>query len=120
MASAKNGKRETQSVDTIDVGKVPPQVFGDEIDTSTRESEQIGFAPYWKPEEKKSIICRVSARDERDPEFKRYLVQVEQTTPCKGGPVENAEDVIVKKGEHCSLSVYYALAEPFDFLLEQF
>ena len=92
----------------------------DEIDFSTWEEEQVGFAPYWNPEPGKFFVGTPVARDERDPSFLRYLIKAAVDTQCKRGPVDEAEEVLVKKGEFFSVSVYYALAEPFDAILENF
>ena len=80
--------------------------------------EQVGFAPYWNPEPEKWFFARVVARDERDPEFVRYLMQAGMPLNCKRGPADDAEDVAVKPGEHFSFSVYHSLRDTFDFYLE--
>jgi len=97
-----------------------PNGNANEIDFSTWEEEQVGFAPYWNPEEGKFFVGTVVARDERDPEFLRYLIKAVVDTVCKRGPVDEAEEILVRKGEFFSISVYHALAEPFDFILENF
>lgn len=101
--------------------KAPNPATGanDEIDFSTWEEEQVGFAPYWNPEPGKFFVGTPVARDERDPSFLRYLIKAGMDTDCKRGPVDDAEPVLVKKGEFFSVSVYYALAEPFDLMLEE-
>lgn len=84
------------------------------------EEEQVGFAPYWNPEEGKFFYGKVVARDERDPDFMRYLVQALMPHQCKRGAADDAEDVLVGTNEYFSISVYYSLSEPFDFALENF
>lgn len=87
-------------------------------DFSKWEEEQVGFAPYWNPETDKWFLGQVVSRDERDPEFVRYLVKAALDTPCKRGPVDGAEEVLVKSGEYFSISVYYSLQGLFDAYLE--
>jgi hypothetical protein len=87
-------------------------------DFSKWEEEQVGFAPYWNPEPLKWFLGRVVARDERDPDFVRYLMRAELDTPCKRGPVNDAEDVMIRKGEFFSISVYHSLEGLFNTYLE--
>lgn len=87
-------------------------------DFATWEEEQVGFAPYWNPEKDKWFYARIIEKDERDPEFVRYLMQAGVDTPCKRGPAEGAEDVMVKKGEYFTISVYFSLQDLFDLYLE--
>jgi hypothetical protein len=87
-------------------------------DFSKWEEEQVGFAPYWNPEPLKWFLGRVVARDERDPDFVRYLMKAEIDTPCKRGPVTDAEDVMIRKGEFFSISVYHSLEGLFNAYLE--
>lgn len=86
----------------------------------TWEEVQVGFAPYWNPSEGAAFVGYVVARDDRAEDFKRYLIQAYIPTDCKRGPKEEAEDVKVQVGEYYSVSVYHALSEPFDFMLENF
>jgi hypothetical protein len=80
--------------------------------------EQIGFAPYWKPQEGKWFFGAPIAIDMRDPKFVRYQFIAGADTPCQRGPSEEdderSEQVMVKKGETFSLSVYYSLRDVFD------
>lgn len=115
MANEKNTTKAQNATN-----KAPNQGAADPMDFSSWEEEQVGFAPYWNPEENKFFVGTVVARDERDPEFLRYLIKAAVDTQCKRGPVDEAEEVLVKKGEFFSISVYHALAEPFDFILENF
>ena len=82
------------------------------------EEEQVGFAPYWGPAEMKWFYGQVVDKDERDPEFVRYLIRAGVDTQCQRGPVEDAEEVLVKAGEYFTISVYYSLQGAFDFYLE--
>lgn len=84
------------------------------------EKEQVGFAPYWSPDTDKWFYGSVQARDERDPEFVRYLCKALMPMTVQRGPAEDAEKIDIKPGEYFSISVYYSLAEPFDFILEHF
>lgn len=80
--------------------------------------EQIGFAPYWKPEAGKWFFGAPIAIDARDPKFVRYQFIAGLDTPCRRGPSDEEDDrseaVLVKKGETFSLSVYYSLRDVFD------
>jgi hypothetical protein len=84
--------------------------------------EQIGFAPYWKPEVGKWFFGMPIAIDMRDPKFIRYQFVAGADTPCQRGPSdeddERSEAVTVKKGETFSLSVYFSLRDMFDQYLE--
>lgn len=71
------------------------------------ESEQIGFPPYWNPEEGKFLYAMPVARDERDPKFHRYVWKAMIDTECQNGPADDAEKVIVKAGEFFTTSAYY-------------
>jgi len=82
------------------------------------EEEQVGFAPYWNPEENKWFYAQVVDKDERDPQFVRYLMRAGMDTPCKRGPVDSQDDITVKTGEYFSVSVYFSLQGAFDFYLE--
>lgn len=89
-------------------------------DFATWEKEQVGFAPYWNPEAGKFIYASVVARDERDPEFKRYLMKTHMPMIAHRGTKEEQESIELQPGDMFSISVYYSLAEPFDFMLENF
>src|SRR6267142_3539793 len=111
--------------------KVSPKAKTEDIkngpalpDFSNWSDEQIGFSPYWTPAPGKWTYARPIARDERDPEFIRYLFVALMPTPCRRGPGEdsplkdNGENVTVAPGETFSMSVYYQLRDLFDFYLE--
>lgn len=89
-------------------------------DFSKWEKEQVGFAPYWQPEPGQSIYGAPVQRDERDPDFVRYLVRAYMPIKCCRGPEDAREEVTVQPGELFTVSVYSSLAEPFNFLLENF
>jgi hypothetical protein len=81
--------------------------------------DTIGFAPYWNPEEGKRFYGCVVARDERQAEFTRYVVQnMGGPLDCKKGPADNAETVTVETGGRFTISSYVQLYEAFDFYLE--
>jgi hypothetical protein len=103
------------------------------FDTKNWTEEQVGFAPYWKPKKGEKIICRLVQKDEPEESFVRYLMQAGQDINCfRGGnqaddDVEenedgekqnNAEPVLVRKGEFFTVSVFYSLRGLFDFYLE--
>lgn len=88
-------------------------------DTTGWMKEQTGFAPYWTPSEGKLFFGRVVSRDERDPEFVRYLIQLEQDElACQSGPKDDPTDVIVRKGDTFTVSVYVQLDGLFNEYLE--
>lgn len=80
-----------------------------EIDFSAFQEEQVGFPPYWNPEEGKQFYALPISRDERDPDFHRYVLQAFQDVDCQIGPSDDAETVKVKKGEFFTCSTYAAL-----------
>lgn len=110
----------TQKASTAKNPAPVAQKEGAPVDFSTWEEVQVGFAPYWSPDENKSFVGFVVARDDRDPAFVRYLIQALEDTQCARGPVDGAEPILVKKGEFYTVSVYHSLSEPFDFMLENF
>jgi hypothetical protein len=74
------------------------------------EEIETGFPPYWKPEIGKMILGKVCVVDFRDPSFPRVVLQATKVAiPCQRGPVEGAEDVLVKPGEFFTMSEYAAL-----------
>ena len=84
--------------------------------------EQIGFAPYWKPQEGKWFYGAPVAVDMRDPKFVRYQFLAGADIPCQRGPGDEDSDrhekVTVKEGQRFSLSVYYSLRDAFDEYLQ--
>src|ERR1051325_10393128 len=71
--------------------------------------EQTGFPPYWSPVEGASFRGTVMARDNRDPDFHRYVIRSSTAIECAQGPADEAEPVQVAPGELFSLSTYAAL-----------
>lgn len=88
-----------------------------DIDFSTWTDIQIGFAPYWNPKEGEGILATVINRDERNPNFVRYLMVAHRDTMCQRGPAKDAESVLVKKGETFTISDYFSLTEEFNLQL---
>jgi hypothetical protein len=73
------------------------------------EDEQTGFPPYWNPSEGRKFYGRIMARDERDPEFVRYVVQASCKHVCRTGPADDATDCEVQTGENFTVSEYASL-----------
>lgn len=107
MASAKNSKSGS--------GEVIEEFDASMFEAATDWVEQqTGFPPYWNPaisDEGKGngFAARVMARDERDPDFIRYVLQATKGLRCHNGPAEDAEEVLVKAGEYFTCSDYAAL-----------
>jgi hypothetical protein len=81
--------------------------------------EETGFAPYWSPEAKKFFFAKCVGRDERDPEFVRYLMECAQDElPCKSGPKEESVDITVRNGDKFTISVYTQLDNLFNEFME--
>jgi len=85
---------------------------------------QIGFAPYFHPEKGSTVVGFLVGKDARDPKFVRYQMKALVDTMCRRGPANEdaeegavGEDVLVKKGDFFSMSVYYSLADQFDCLI---
>lgn len=75
-----------------------------------------GFSPYCKPQVGRIYDCMPTDIDMRDPNFTRYVYQnLGKDLPCAAGPINDAEEVIVKTGEFFSMSEYRAI--PFVALL---
>lgn len=110
----KNSKNESSVVD----------VNGDLLNFAEWSEEQIGFAPYWAPEEteegqdKPYFVGHIVARDERNPEMVTFLFQALQEVQCLRGPREERNVVNVAKGEYFSVSVYRGLEGTFIQYLE--
>lgn len=90
------------------------------IDTSEWVEEQVGFTPYWEVEQGKYFLGIPSARDERDPEFVRYVFTAVEPTVCQRGSKRQneVEQVIVQPGEQFSISVWKVLERVFDEYFE--
>ena len=85
---------------------------------------QIGFSPYFHPKTGSFIYAQIVGKDSRDPKFVRYQFKALTATVCRRGPAnddenegEVGETVIVQPGECFSMSVYYSLADEFDYQL---
>jgi hypothetical protein len=90
-----------------------------EIDTSNWEKEETGFAPYWTPAPGKKFLATPMGRDDRDPEFVRYQMRLEQAElECQSGPKDDPTPVIVKKGDTFTVSVYTQLDDKFNEYME--
>lgn len=97
--------------------------LGGDPDFSTWTERQIGFAPYWKPKTGESAFASLVARDDSG-EWTRLQLVAHRDLMCRRGPgnddeTEGAtgEEVLVKKGETFSISVYYSLEEEFAYHL---
>jgi hypothetical protein len=108
---ANDKKDPTKSTAIVPVAGAP--------DATNWEKEETGFAPYWKPEAKKVFFARPIGRDDRDPDFVRYQMKLEQDElACQSGPKDDATDVIVKKGDTFTVSVYVQLDDKFNEYME--
>lgn len=114
MASSKMTKTNAEENST---GLAPTDAIPN-FDKTNWQDEQVGFAPYWKPVTGSFFIGRLVDRDDEAEDFVRYLVQAGQDVECQRGPADDAEKVVVKKGEHFTISVYFSLQGLFDFYLE--
>lgn len=76
--------------------------------------DQVGFAPYWKPEEGEFFYGALVAKDTRDPNFIRYLVKAFSPHTCQRGPADGAEMVKIEPGDFFSISVWAQLEAKFD------
>ena len=84
------------------------------VDTTGWSKEQIGFDPYWTPEEGKRFVGTLLMRDERDPAFVRYQFRAEMDVECQRGPAADGQMVHVAKGETFNISMYAALEKTLD------
>lgn len=104
----------------VNMGKGPA---GEDLpDFDKWDDIQIGFAPYWNAEAGAWCFAEVIAKDERNPEFVRYLMLAHTDTKCSRGPKDPEthkaeEDVVVKKGECFSVSLFYSLSRELDYQL---
>lgn len=92
----------------------PPDVFNQnemaDPFAAQSEAEITGFPPYWTPREGSTFFGTVLNEDNRDPAFIRYIVKASADTMCALGPAEDAEPVMVKKGDFFTVSFYSGLA----------
>ena len=95
------------------------------FDTKNWTEEQVGFAPYWEPKKGAKIMAQIIQKDAPEESFVRYLMRAGQDMECsrgaKGedeeGNKQDAEKVLVKKGEYFTVSVYFSLQGLFEFYL---
>lgn len=88
-----------------DTGIKPEKIaFEDESEYS--EEQALGFPAYWKGSVGRKFVAQVIHLDDSDPEFQRWVFLAQHDTVCARGPVDEAEEVIVKKGEYFSTSAY--------------
>jgi hypothetical protein len=73
------------------------------------EEESLGFPPYWNPEVGKSFRGVVMNRDERDPEFIRYVLLATAPVTCATGPADESDVVHVAPGGKFTVSAYASL-----------
>lgn len=75
------------------------------------EREQTGFPPYWKPKHEGDLFFgKPILKDERDPEFPRFVIQATKfPIVCQQGPADGADVVIVRPGDYFTCSVWSAL-----------
>jgi hypothetical protein len=100
-------KKHTEVKDMGQLGFGLPTDLEDDI--SDFSSEQISFPPYWKPEIGKKFLALAVSLDERDPEFLRYLLQATHDIMCSKGGRDDKEDILVKRDEFFTMSVYAGL-----------
>ncbi len=85
----------------------------EEPDFSTWDKEQTGFAPYWEPAEGLSAFASAVALDMNDPEQPRFLLRNEgKELRCfQGSKLKKQQlEVMVKKGENFTISVYHSIS----------
>lgn len=87
-----------------------------DLDTSGLVEEQTGFPPYWAPEANDDNIATskgfkgtVILKDDRDPEFPRYVLKTAQRLKCKEGTAAEDNVVWVEAGQFFTCSVYATL-----------
>lgn len=102
---AKNDKKNgevidpNQGLDMTELGELEGSLVND----------QIGFPPYWNPAVGKKFAGKVLMRDERDPDFVRYVIEAGVRHQCQEGPSDEARPVIVDKGMTFNVSDYAGL-----------
>ncbi len=82
------------------------------------EKEQTGFPPYWKPKAEGDLFFgKPILKDERNPEFERYVVQATKfPVVCQQGPADDADIIVVRPGDYFTCSVWAAL--PLDEFID--
>ncbi len=71
--------------------------------------EQISFPPYWTAEVGKWFYAMPVDTDTRDPQFGRYVCQAMSDLMCSTGPKDDRNDVLVRKGDFFTTSMYTGL-----------
>jgi hypothetical protein len=94
--------------DNID-DETPVDFADSAVDTTGFEEAQIGFPPYFKPNEGRTVKFRPVALDTRDARFFRWVAEASHNIACWTGPKDDAEPVLVHAGEYFTLSVYASL-----------
>lgn len=83
------------------------------------EVENTGFPPYFDMEVGKGFLGKVVALDYRDPKFPRIIFQATTIAiPCKRGPVDDAEEVLVKPGEFFTMSAYASCTDALGMAID--
>lgn len=116
MSNAKSVK--DTSKDAVKNPAVNADTLAGAPDTTDWDEEAIGFAPYWNPTEGAEVVAAVIAHDtsgsEQKDGFNRFVLTLLQNElACKRGPAEDAEEVIVRKGEQFTISEYVQLTAKF-------
>lgn len=90
------------------------------VDFENWETEKLGdFPPYWNVEEGKQVYAKAIGVDYRDPDFRRIILEAQADTECQRGPNDDdAETVIVPKGEFFTMSEYSLVSSQVGFLIE--
>jgi hypothetical protein len=88
-------------------------------DFASWTDRQVTFVPYWHPNQGDKFYGKIVGIDMRNPEFVRLQFQcLQNELKCQRGPVAEGNEVIVRKGENFSMSVYSALADELTFQLQ--
>lgn len=118
MAKTNNPSTSTETLSAEDVEKVNAAQFSmTDFDKAIQEAvadfkeEQIGFPPYWSPDEiGDKILCKPILFDNKDENFPRYvMICTRVPLKCFRGPADNQQEVVVKPGEMFTMSPYAAL-----------
>lgn len=75
------------------------------------EEEQVGFPPYWKPEEVGRLIMGKVLMKDEDGMFPRYVLQAILPVKCQKGSAQSntVQEVVVQPGQFFTMSVYAGL-----------
>lgn len=112
-------KRETQTIGSGDVEEISAETLGSNVNYGDTPDgwveEQTGFPPYWNPElANPGEVCKrfqgiVIGKDDRDPDFIRFVLKATKTIMCGEGPKDDKADIEVQEGQYFSVSDYVAL-----------